>query len=329
MYRKKYEISSKVIVLRSLKKGVTEMEKIIYIDRLTQKKKKEQIYKERWIHFFYGNSFLHRFSHRWILPFITRFSFFSMLYGKFQKTSWSARKIPSFIKAFKIDSSEFLHPVSTFHSFNDFFIRKLQAEARPICQDKNKAIIPADGNYLFYPRVDQMNSFFIKGQALSLEELVKNKALAEEYAEGSMVIGRLRPFDYHRFHFPCDGTPAPSLMINGNFFSVNPLATKKHLSIFSENKRALCVFNTPLFGKILYLAIGATNVGSIQETYKSEAFYSKGEERGYFEFGGSCIILLFKKETLLFDQDLMEATQEGLEISCLLGQSMGQALKIQ
>lgn len=305
------------------------MEEIFYRDRLTKTTKKEMIYKEKWIHFFYGDSFFNRFSHRWLLPFITRFSLFSFLYGKLQKTSWSTRKIVPFIQAFGINSSEFLAPISSFSSFNDFFIRQLKPEARPLCEEKDKLIIPADGNYLFYPRVDHIDSFFVKGQALSLEELLGDAALAKEYAEGSLVIGRLRPFDYHRFHFPCDGTPSVSTMINGAFFSVNPLATKSKISIFSENKRALCSLSTLFFGKILYLAIGATNVGSIKETYESEKPLLKGEERGYFEFGGSCILLLFKKNSIVFDADLVEATEQGLEMYCLMGQSMGRASQIQ
>ena len=86
------------------------------------------------------------------------------------------------------------------------------------------------------------------------------------------------------------------------------------------------MLDSKTFGKVLYLEIGATSVGSIQETYSPGKFQTKGAEKGYFEFGGSALILLFAKDAIQFDQDLLAATQEGFEIRCLLGQSMGRAI---
>lgn len=301
------------------------MSSIIYIDRKTKQKKIEKIYKERPLRFFYGDSWLSNLLRIWVLPFLTKWPWFSHLYGYLQKKPFSVRKIQPFIERFEIDPEEFLDSISTYRSFNDFFIRKLKTQARPIDLDPCKAIIPADGRYYFYPNVTQCPGFIVKGQKFEVEALLEQPTLAKEFEEGSMVLARLCPSDYHRFHFPCDCLPGPTKVINGWLYSVNPLAVKKNIHILTQNKRTLCELYTPLFGRVLYIEIGATNVGSIQETYIPNEWQPKGAEKGYFEFGGSALILLFAKNTIKFDADLLAATKEGFEIRCLLGQSMGKA----
>jgi phosphatidylserine decarboxylase len=69
------------------------------------------------------------------------------------------------------------------------------------------------------------------------------------------------------------------------------------------------------------MEIGATNVGSIHQTYTPYQFYRKGDEKGYFSFGASALILLFKPRALDLDRDLL--AHPGQEIKCLLGQSLG------
>jgi phosphatidylserine decarboxylase len=302
------------------------MTEIIYIDRPSGQKLTEKIYKERAVRLLYGSSWLSRLVRPWLLPFLTKWSWFSALYGRLQKHPSSARKISPFIESFGVDTSEFLDPVSHFRSFNDFFIRRLKPEARPIAADPSVAIIPADGRYYFYENIRHCSGFIVKGQKFQLEALLNQPALAQDYQEGSMMLARLCPSDYHRFHFPCDCLPGPTHMINGWLYSVNPLAVKQNIQILAQNKRTLCELQTPLFGRVLYLEIGATNVGSIQETYTPGQWQTRGSEKGYFEFGGSALIVLFAKNTIAFDPDLLAATREGFEMRCLLGQSMGRSL---
>jgi phosphatidylserine decarboxylase len=302
------------------------MSNIIYIDRQTGQKHTEKVYKEWALRFLYGDSWLSRFLRPWLLPSLTQWPWFSHLYGRLQKRSSSALKIQPFIEKFEIDSSEFLDPVSTYQSFNDFFIRKLKPEVRPINPDPCVAVIPADGRYYFYADITQCSGFIVKGQKFELEALLGESSLAKEFEGGSLVLARLCPSDYHRFHFPCDCLPGSTKMINGWLHSVNPLAVKRNIHILTQNKRTLCELQTSRFGRILYMEVGATNVGSIQETYQPGQWQSKGAEKGYFEFGGSALVLLFAKNTIEFDQDLLAATEKGLEVRCLLGQSMGKAI---
>lgn len=292
---------------------------IFYLDRATGEKKIEKVYRGWVLSLVYENNFLSRFLYHYFLPLLTKFPFFSRLYGYLQKSKRSARKIAPFIKNYGVDTSEFLN--FHFDSFNDFFIRKLKPEARPL--STAPAIIPADGRYFFYQNIDLAKEWTVKGKKFDLSKLLQSQSLAEQFAEGSLVIARLCPSDYHRFHFPCDCTPGKTKLINGWLYSVNPIALKRNLDTFMENKRTLCLLQTQDFHEVAYLEIGATNVGAIQQTYSPGLNYSKGAEKGYFEFGGSALVLLFKKNTIQLDIDLLRASQQGIEIKCLIGQSMG------
>jgi phosphatidylserine decarboxylase len=296
---------------------------IIYIDRLTGQTCLEKIYKETALRLLYGDAWTSRLFSPWLLPLVSRWPFFSALCGYIQKRPSSRRHIQPFIQAFDVDTSEFLEPASQFHSFNDFFIRRLKPEVRPIHPDPTMAVIPADGRYYFYENIKECSGFIVKGEKFKLSELLHSSSLAQDYEEASMVIARLCPSDYHRFHFPCDGLPGSTQLISGSLYSVNPLAIKRNLQILTRNKRTLCIIQTQYFKQMLYIEIGATTVGSIQQTYTPNQWQKKGAEKGYFEFGGSALILLFHQGTILFDSDLLSATAQGLEIRCLFGQSMG------
>jgi len=296
---------------------------ITFIDRKTHQKCVEKVYGEAALKLLYGDDLIAKIIGIPLLHLLVKNPIFSRVYGFFQKCRWSRKKIKPFIKNFDIDPSEFLLPVDQFKSFNDFFIRKLKPQARPIEQDKNAAIIPADGRYLFYQNIAETDGFIVKGQKFNLETLLEDPSLAKKYAKGSMIIARLCPTDYHRFHFPADCVPSNAKMINGWLYSVNPIAIKKDIHIFTQNKRSITELDSELFGKILFLEIGATSVGSIHQTYTPFQSQMKGDEKGYFSFGASCLILLFEEGSLILDEDLLLATNKGYEMRCLMGQKLG------
>lgn len=296
--------------------------KINYIERQTGLKKTEKVYADRFL------SFLHRsFFGRCVNNLISKLPWFSYLVGWCQKQGFSKRKINPFVKEFEVKLSDFVVPSDGFKCFNDFFIRKLKPNARPLILGADRAIIPADGRYLLYPKVDEADGFVVKGKKFSLEKLLQSSKLANRYAAGSMVIARLSPIDYHRFHFPCDCTPGPAHLINGFLFSVNPIGIKTNIELFTENKRMITELKTEKFGTIQYIEIGATCVGTIHQTYIPHSFCKKGDEKGYFSFGGSSLILLFEPNALKLDDDLLRESMEHLEILCLMGESLGIAQK--
>jgi phosphatidylserine decarboxylase len=280
---------------------------ISFIDRKTGALCTEKVYGENALALLYGDRFWQRLFSFLFLPLLAKLPFSSQLYGYFQKTRYSARKVAPFIKSYQIDTSEFVE--ERFASFNDFFIRKLKPERRPIHPNGNCLVTPADGRYLVYSKI---GAFSIKGKTFSLSSFLQDESLAKRYEDGSMALIRLCPIDYHRFHFPCDGTADSPRLINGPLYSVNPIALKKRLAILFENKRVLTEIQTSHFGKIIYAEIGATSVGSIQQTFVNSQV-KKGEEKGYFEFGGSCLLLLFEKDKVSFAPDLLANTEKGLE----------------
>lgn len=295
--------------------------KVIYIDRKTQTPKVEKIYGGKWLHFLYQ----HRL--RWIgfplLYLIATCALCSRFYGFLQRRSYTKKKIEPFIKDFDVNTVDFEKPISHFSSFNDFFCRKLKPEARPIAAGNDIAIIPADGRFLVYPDISLCDGIFVKGKAFSLKNLLSDLDLYQEYKEGGLMIGRLAPVDYHRFHFPTEGVPNQTKFIDGKLFSVNPLALMKNISIFTQNKRALTLLEQTPFGKIILMEIGATHVGSIHQTYKPDQPVQKGEEKGFFSFGGSALIYIFPKNSIEFCQDLLNNSKNHLETLCQMGQPLG------
>ncbi len=299
------------------------MTEITYFDRQTKREEREKVYGHFFLKLLYGKNLFYRMISAVFLPLFSRVSLLSHLYGAFQKSSLSRRKVKPFIQAFHVDSSEFLDSVDSYRSFNDFFIRRLKPECRPMTPGVDIAVLPADARYLVFPDIEAANGFWVKGKKFSLETLLRDKKLASRYGQGAMVIARLCPVDYHRFHFPLACVPGPARLINGPLYSVNPMALKRNIQILSENKRMITTLQTKNFGEVLFIEVGATYVGSIHQTYTPDAPCEKGEEKGYFSFGGSCLILLFEPNTIVFDQDLIDASLKKREVRGLLGQSLG------
>ena len=154
---------------------------------------------------------------------------------------------------------------------------------------------------------------------------LKNDSLAAIYSDGSLILLRLCPTDYHRYHFPLSGTVSPEVIINGDLFSVSPIALRDMADVFLVNKRNYIILANRRFGDVIMSEIGATMVGSIVQTYKGNKV-EKGQEKGFFKFGGSSIILFFKKGSILIDDDLLENTANGLETEVKMGERIGTAL---
>ena len=289
---------------------------IRYIDRMTGKVCQEKVFGEKLIYLFYGDSWVSKI----LFPFLrlSRFYFISYCVGLFQKSSFSKKRITPFVEEYKVNFNEFQK--KDFTSFNDFFIRKLKPESRPIDTDISRLVMPVDGRYLVYQIIDQ---FEIKGKKFDLDTFLQDSKLADQYRKGSMLIGRLAPVDYHRFHFPCTGVASKSIQIGGSLYSVNPIALKKRVQTLFENKRVLTRLQTDRWGQILIVEIGATFVGSIRQTFIPNTFIQKGGEKGYFEFGGSCVVLIFEKDRIQFDLDLIDNTRQGFETKANFGQSLG------
>lgn len=259
------------------------------------------------------------------LELLVKRKIYSALTGFFCETGLSKRSIPGFIKNFDIDMSECENKLEDFKSFNDFFARKLKKTARPFDKPPKYLLSPGDGRLQAWSDIDIDNVIQIKGMSYSLAELLQNSALAKEYDGGTYIILRLCPVDYHRFHFFDNGSCSAPVRVKGEYYSVNPIALSKIPTLFCRNKREYSLYRTDNFGEVLYVEVGATSVGSIIQTFTPEAKVKRGDEKGYFKFGGSTVLLFFKKDTVLINKEILEQTAAGFETKVLAGDAIGVA----
>lgn len=289
-------------------------EPITFFNRLTQRIETESVYGEGFLRFTYENPLgglpLHSLVKR---------AAFSSWYGRRMDAPASRAKITPFLATYDVDTGEFADAPDSFATFNEFFYRKLKPAARPICGGENEIAFPADGRHLVLPDIAACDDFFIKGVHFDLAALLGDESTAKRYEHGGMLISRLCPVDYHRFHFPCSGVPGTAKPVNGPLYSVSPIALRKRPSILWENKREITVLKTSQLGDMLLLEVGATCVGSIVQTYAPDASITKGDEKGYFRFGGSCFITIFEPGRIRFADDLIEHSRAGREVYARMG----------
>jgi len=291
---------------------------IRFLNRSTGEVEEEEIYGESFLRWAYANPL-----GRATVWAIARRAAFSKFYGWRMNQPPSATRIAPFLEEFGLDKSDFLEPPESFTSFNAFFSRKLKPEARPIDSDPATVVFPADGRHLAIPELGKEQGFFVKGQRFELAKLLDDTNLARDFEGGTLVLSRLCPVDYHRFHFPVEGIPGEARRIEGHLYSVSPLALRRRLGYLWENTRTLCLIESDSLGKVATIEVGATCVGSIQHTFQPGKTVSKGAEKGYFEFGGSSTITLFQRGAIQLADDLSEQGPRQLEVYAKMGEAMG------
>ncbi|MCS5421915.1 MULTISPECIES: phosphatidylserine decarboxylase [Psychrilyobacter] len=293
-----------------------KLDKIEYIDRKTNMILVENVPGENFLKFLYHNPF-----GKLPLELLVKRKCLSSFYGKLMDQKKSINKIEDFVKNNHIDMNESQKKVGDFTSFNDFFYRKLKPNARKI---EDGLVSPADGKAVGFEKINDWDKFFVKGSEFCLEKYLNNKELLEKYKGGSMIIVRLAPADYHRYHFPADGKIGSRNKIDGYYYSVSPYAIKENFGVFCENKRELTTLETSEYGDVLISEIGATMVGGIEQTYTPDTHVKKGEEKGYFTFGGSSVLLLFEKGKVMIDDDILKNTKNGYETKVYMGEKIGE-----
>jgi len=308
-------------MLAKMKSALASQSKVIeVINRKTGEKFIEKIYGEDAMRVFYGNKFRANMTSHLLTN-----RFVSNVYGAFNDSAASKYKIEEFIHTMNIDISECEKDISEYKSFNDFFARKLRPQVRPIENSPNSIASPGDGRLLVFPKIDATTISYIKWAPIKLIDLFHgNNSLEERYKNGSCAVLRLCPVDYHRFHFPVSGKAGVTKSIPGLLHSVNPYALEQGINVFCLNKRTICELDSNDFGKILLMEVGALFVGSVVQTYRPGTDITKGEEKGFFKFGGSTCIFFFEHDTMEFSPDLIQNSAAGIESFVHMGEQIGQ-----
>ncbi|MFP4167081.1 MAG: phosphatidylserine decarboxylase [Opitutales bacterium] len=276
------------------------------------------MYGERFLRWAYGNPL-----GRLTVALVVKRRWFSRWYGRRMNRPASRSKIEPFIREYGVDTEEFAEPVENFKTFNEFFYRRLKPDARPVAPGEKTAVFPADGRHLAIPDVSLAEGVFVKGQCFDLAALLDGET--EAFAGGSALISRLCPVDYHRYHFPVSGRAGSPRAAGASLRSVNPLALRRRISILWENRRMITAIDSDAFGKVAVVEVGATCVGGLHPTF-SPGRVEKGDEKGYFSFGGSCVVTIFQRGAICFDEGLVQRSAEGREVYAKMGDRCGSAV---
>lgn len=243
----------------------------------------------------------------------------------------SVKEIDSFIKFHQLDLSECL--TTEFKTFNEFFYRKLKPGSRPPEGEDDRIIVSAaDSRCTTFNNLSVATKIWIKSRAFTTKKLLGgnfDKPVAELFDDCSIAIFRLAPQDYHRFHSPVKGIIGKPVFIEGEYYTVNPMAIRSDLDVFGENVRVVIPIETKQFGLVFVIAVGAMMVGSIILSVKEGDSIHRADELGYFKFGGSTVLTLFQKGTMEFDTDLVSNSNECIETLVRVGMSVGHSPEIE
>ncbi|KAF2466049.1 uncharacterized protein BDR25DRAFT_306271 [Lindgomyces ingoldianus] len=247
--------------------------------------------------------------------------------GKKYDDPASAAEIEGFIAFHQLDMSEVLLPLSEFKNFNEFFYRALKPNARPCSAPDDPRVItsPADCRSVVFNTLDQAQAIWVKGREFTLQRLLGDAYPddAKRYVGGSLGIMRLAPQDYHRFHIPVDGVMGEPKTIEGEYYTVNPMAIRSALDVYGENVRVLVPIDSEVHGRVMVICVGAMMVGSTVITRRAGEKVRRAEELGYFKFGGSTLLLLFEPGQMRYDDDLVDNSKSALETLIRVGMSIG------
>lgn len=248
----------------------------------------------------------------------------SRIAGHFLSSGASKRLVPYYIRRHKIDMSDIEVPPRGFSSFNDFFTRKKKHLSYDLTD--GHLISPCDG-FLTVSAIRGGTVFDIKNTRFSLDDLLRDTKLAAKFQDGTALIFRLTPANYHRYCYAADGRLLCRRKIQGKLHCVRPIALRT-IPVFVQNSREYQVIRTKSFGTMVQMEVGALLVGKINN-YKPSAgsdHVQAGREKGYFEFGGSTIILLLQKDTICLNGKLYERNPRDGEIKVCIGESIARIL---
>lgn len=240
--------------------------------------------------------------------------------GKFMDSRASRLLIKPFIRRSGIDTSQYI--MYDFRSYNDFFTRVVKPEKRPVDPEASHLISPCDSKLTVH-KIAKDSIFRIKGSRYRVKDLLQNELLAKRFCGGYCLIFRLEVDDYHRYCYIDNGTKTDNTFIKGELHTVNPVALERY-NIYKRNCREYTVLHTENFGDVVQIEVGAMMVGRIVNAH-GKASFRRGQEKGRFEFGGSTIVMLFGKDSICVDEDILRNSAENTETVVKFGEKIGRS----
>jgi phosphatidylserine decarboxylase len=291
---------------------------IRYYDRADGRIKREPVFGRNFLRWSYNSrlgSLAEKalFSRRW----------FSVFYGRLQARHWGQRRMQAFVRTAGMDPEDLVRPVDSYSSLSEFFTRSIDLARRPLDPNPDVCVAPCDGKVLVYPWVGPEATFLVKRNLFNLRRFLGDGALADRFAGGTMVVSRLTFADYHHFHFPDSGIPGRSVAVSGRYHAGGSYARTEPVPYFAENFRMVTPFESDCFGPMIIAEVGAMTVGSIRQDFQPGIPQRRGGHKGFFELGGSTVVLLFEAGRIELDGDLYRNSFAGLETYVRFGQSVG------
>ena len=244
---------------------------------------------------------------------------FSALYGMLQKRPASKNKIKDFVHTYDIDMNQY-KSIDEYESFDDFFLRKRDV-TKAISQkafDEDSLIAISDAK-LKVVKLDDGGIFRVKQSDYDISEFILDDGLSDEFRDGICLIYRLTVDDYHRYVFLDEGYIEREYFIRGQLHTVQSISDRYR--VFIRNSRNVSILNTKNFGKVVQVEVGAMLVGKIKNHDKTN--FARLEEKGYFEYGGSTIVQIFKKDIIKIDDDIIKASISDIESKVQIGMIIG------
>jgi len=230
--------------------------------------------------------------------------------------------IKGFIKKNNIQVSRYEE--KKYRTYNEYFTRKQKESITENDTDPDHVNAPCDSRLSVYP-IDGNSVFMIKDTPYTLADLLKNQTLADRFQGGYCFIYRLSVDDYHRYSYIDNGYCEPSIKIKGVLHTVQPIATEKY-NIYKQNAREYTVQHTSRLGTVCYVEVGALMIGKIKNHHTEGYTATRSEEKGYFEYGGSTVVLLFEKDRIMPDPAILNASERGMECRVLLEDTVATVL---
>lgn len=283
---------------------IYDREKASYYEEVEYGKKKLEILYNTFI----GRVLLRCiFASRWL----------SKLVSLYQKSRLSKKDIQKFISKNNIDMKDYKE-ASEYNSFSDFFKRKRIIEKSPEI-GKNDFVAIADSKLQVF-NITKNLVLDVKYSKYNICDIVQDDELANEYENGICLVFRLAVDDYHRYAYLDDGSIKSSKYIKGTLHTIRPIS--KDYNVYSRNSRVVSVLDTKNFGQVVQVEVGAMLIGKINNSSSLE--FKKLDEKGFFDYGGSTIILLLKKDVVKIDEDIMKNSIDGIETKVKIGMKIGE-----